>query len=129
MASTILGIVLLVILIPAIRKAAGQDDRKYEQSIPDLHWVKFGGVLGTFIGTGTTIYLWSVWITVFRQDQIPLEAWQLVTGMCVSIGWILATGCMGAVAVVTGFISCRQGKAVHQAEEWGGKERGTSLRG
>ena len=39
-----------------------------------------------------------------------IEAWQLVTGMCVSIGCILATGCMRAVAVVTGFILADKAK-------------------
>ena len=104
-ASAILGIVLMVILVPAIRKVAGQDDRKYQQKMPDLRCgAKLGGAIGTCLGIGTTVYLWSLWLALLEQLHIPVEISQLVMGVCVSIGYILVTGCMGAVAVVIGFI-------------------------
>ncbi|MHB8974878.1 MAG: hypothetical protein ACYC3X_22720 [Pirellulaceae bacterium] len=107
--SSLLGIVLLVVLIPAVRKAAGQDGSKYQEAIPDLRWwATFGGVVGTSIGSGTAIYLWWVLMNYFKRAQVPIEAWQLVAGVCVSIGYILAIGCLGAVVAGAGSIPWRK---------------------
>ncbi|MGW8256495.1 MAG: hypothetical protein ACWGMZ_03320 [Thermoguttaceae bacterium] len=118
LASTVLAIVLLTILIPALRKTAAQGNKERQQQVPDLRWgAKFGGTLGTIVSTGVAIYLWSVWINIFRQEQIPIDAWHMATVVCVSIVGILAAGCMGAIAVVIGFILADQGRLLTREQK------------
>jgi len=123
--SSVLGIMLLVIMTPAIRKSRVGGDANRQHQTPDLRsGAKLGSIIGAFLCTGTTLYVWFALATIFSESRMPVEAWHLAAGITVSVICILAGACLGALAVCAGLVVNRElsRKQSHQASTGKGPE-------
>lgn len=102
--ATVCGIVLLAVLVSRLRMAALQDGSKCKRLTPDLrHALKLGGFFGLVIGVGHTLCFAAILLSIVEEYQALLGAWHLLAGIGVSIVYIAASGCVGALAAVAGF--------------------------
>lgn len=106
--SCVLGVMLLIILKPTIRKyLVPNGPRRRQPAVSVRSGVRLGSIIGMCLATATALYMWFRWIWIFRQSQMSFEPWHLVGGIAASIVYILAAGCLGALAVVGGLICGR----------------------